>query len=250
MPRFFDQLREVGDVTYSGVGVSRDGGEHQYLNCQPARRQDQANSVRSNQNFQYGLPFSSSSFTFSGQTECSNPGCGPSSSLLSLPSTGPPVSTGTWQPGLRDPAVPVMPSQGGTCVVAGESLQVEWQATQTETRPDGHPVRCLPVRLGSSMQRDTHGRCLVSSGADHAYQLPGTPGSNTGSEDVHEGCLRVLSAPPVGQCHNCGIYQQPGGHCVESTDGTSERNLIVGPEKRHFPESPTYPRGVQHSGGC
>ena len=250
MPRFFDQLREVGDVTYSGVGVSRDGGEHQYLNCQPARRQDQANSVRSNQNFQYGFPFSSSSFTFSGQTECSNPGCGPSSSLLSLPSTGPPVSTGTWQPGLRDPAVPVMPSQGGTCVVAGESLQVEWQATQTETRPDGHPVRCLPVRLGSSMQRDTHRRCLVSSGADHAYQLPGTPGSNTGSEDVHEGCLRDLSAPPVGQCYSRGVYQQPGGHSVESTDGTSERNLVVGPEQRHFPESPTYPRGVQHSGGC
>ena len=134
--------------------------------------------------------------------------------------------------------------------MAGESLQVEWQATQTETRPDGHPVRCLPVRLGSSMQRDTHGRCLVSSGADHAYQLPGTPGSNTGSEDIHEGCLRVLGAPPVGQCHNRGIYQQPGGHCVESTDGTSERNLVVGPEQRHFPESPTYPRGVQHSGGC
>ena len=73
---------------------------------------DKIRQIRSegNQNFQYDLPFSSSSFTFSGQTECSNPGCGPSSSLLSLPSTGPPVSTGTWQPGLRDPAVPVMPS--------------------------------------------------------------------------------------------------------------------------------------------
>ena len=99
MPRVLNQLREVGDVTISEVKVSGDGGEHQHLNHQPTHRQGQADSVRSIQNFQYGLSFSSPSFTFLGQTECSNIGCGPSSSLLSLPSTGPPFITGMWQPG-------------------------------------------------------------------------------------------------------------------------------------------------------
>ena len=44
MPRFLDQLREVSDITYSGIGVSRDGGEHQHLNCQSAHRQNQTKS--------------------------------------------------------------------------------------------------------------------------------------------------------------------------------------------------------------
>ena len=94
--------------------------------------------------------------------------------------------------------------------VAGASLQVEWQATQTENRPDGHPIGCLPVRLGSTMQRNMHGRCLVSSGADNPYQLPRIPGSNTGSEDIHEDIsgtsvlLQLDNATAVAYINNLG----------------------------------------------
>ena len=95
-------------------------------------------------------------------------------------------------------------------MVAGASLQVEWQATQTENRPDGHPIGCLPVRLGSTMQRNMHGRCLVSSGADNPYQLPRIPGSNTGSEDIHEDIsgtsvlLQLVNATAVAYINNLG----------------------------------------------
>ena len=92
------------------------------------------------------------------------------------------------------------------------------------------------------MQVNIHRRYLVSSREDHAYQLPGTPGNITGSKDIHEGCCRDLSASPAGQCHSRGLYQQPGGHSVGSTNRTGERTVVVGSEQRHFPESPTYPR--------
>ena len=241
MPQFFDQLQEVGDVTYSGVGVSRDGGEHQYLNCQPARRQDQANSVRSNENFRYGLLFSSSSFTFSGQTECSNPGCGPSSSLLSLPFNR--TSSQHWHMATRTmrPCCPCH-AKPRRNLCGGRRISPSGMASHSDRNQARWSSSQMPPSQAGEQYAEGHAREVL--GQLRSRPCISIAWNSWHSEDIHEGCLRDLSAPPVGQCHSRGIYQQPGGHSVESTDGTSERNLVMGPEQRHFPESPTYPRGV------
>lgn len=188
----------------AGVRVPGDDGEYNYSVGQSANRQAQ---VRSCQNVQYELTVSSSPVTFFWQAQCSNPSHSSRSSVLPLPSKGFASNVNTQQSGLRDPSLSVNRGLGGADLVAGTAPHMERETAETETKPGDHHLRCLLVRMGSSVQRNMHGRCLVRGRAGYAHQLTGAPSSHSGGKDLLAGTsalLQLNNATAVAYTNNMG----------------------------------------------
>lgn len=103
-----------------------------------------------------------------------------------------------------------------------------------------HHLQCLPVRLGSIVQRDIHREYLVRARADHAYQLLGASGSHSGIEDILEGHFRAFGASTAGQSYSSSLYQQHGRHGVSSVNRGGKGIVDVVSGQQHFP----YAQGV------
>lgn len=98
-----------------------------------------------------------------------------------------------------------------------------------------HHLQCLPVRLGSIVQRGIHREYLVRARADHAYQLLGASGSHSGIEGILEGRhFRAFGASIAGQSHSSSLYQQHGRHGVSSVNRGGKGIVDVISGQQHF----------------
>lgn len=96
-------------------------------------------------------------------------------------------------------------------MVAESPLPMEWELTDQGPGTGSDPLRCLPDRLGSSVQWDTDRWPMVSTREEDAHQLSGVAGSLLGSKDLPEGLPRDGCSVVDGQHNSCSLHQQPKG---------------------------------------
>ena len=155
-------------------------------------------------------------------------------------------SPGSGEPELQSDAASWDRSPRGIEVVAASPDPMEWENYHSEISADSDPVRCFPLRMGSSVQRGEHGRLMDPTRTTTPHQLPRIVGSRLGLEIISKGSAASGSSATVGQLHSCGIHQQPGGNHFPSTHSSGENTVVVGPGEGHHTHSPTHPRCVQH----
>ena len=68
---------------------------------------------------------------------------------------------------------------------------------------------------------------MVSSGANPLHQLFGTPGSHTGSTDIHQGKVRHHNSSQDRQHIRGGLHQQNGGGTVSTTLSRLTKDLYM-----------------------
>jgi len=157
----------------------------------------------------------------------------PRSSLLLVSTRRPTESPELQQPRLQHSAVTVTISLGGTDLVAGEACTVEWQSSHSPGTDSHNQVRCFPPGMGGSVQWHQDGRCLEPTRAGYAHQLPGTSGSNPGSEDLLEGSVRNICTPTTGQPDSHILHQQHGGNSLPPTNRPGQGFMDVGSVQQH-----------------
>ena len=246
-PRVHCQSREVIPGPNTGTGIP-------WVVCglaesptQTPWREDRTDSQRCNTDPNEGFSVSSTPFTISGQAQRSI-SCNVSRSLI-LPSLaeGSPKSSYRREPRLRtwDKAIQRVKRRIGLVATSPHSLERE--DSDSEASFDSDLVRCLPNRLGCSVPWCEYRRLMVPTGANNAYQLPGTPGYGIGNENLLEGSSRSLSVTAAGQFLCSSIHQQSWGDCVIISDLSGKISVAVGPRERHCLDSPAYSRGAQQS---
>ena len=88
MSGIYHQYQEVGSDPHTGNRIPGHDGEFQYLTGQSPSRQKETDLFRGHPDIQYDLAVSSPTVSLSGETQCSNPSCSSSSTLLLQPSAG------------------------------------------------------------------------------------------------------------------------------------------------------------------
>ena len=94
-------------------------------------------------------------------------------------------------------------------------------------------IRCIPQRMGSSVNGNNNGCPVVPGGKGTSHQLPRNYGSNASNQDVG----RHLSPNSDRQHHSSGIYKPPGRDSVPSSSGHYQIPMDVVSGKKYCTES-------------
>ncbi len=103
--------------------------------------------------------------------------------------------------------------------------------------------------MGGVLQRSQDRRSLVPTGTVTPHQLPGTPGSNTGSEMLCQRQNVPVNPTENGQYVGTHLHQQDGWDDITRTDQASERALALVHGEKHLPLSRTPPGCPEHHSG-
>ncbi len=109
--------------------------------------------------------------------------------------------------------------------------------------------RCVNNGMRGILQRGQDRRPLVPTGTITPHQLPGTPGSNTGSEMLCQRQNMPVNPPENGQYVGTHLHQQDGWDDITRTDQDSERALALVHGEEHLPLSRTPPGCPEHHSG-
>ena len=152
---------------------------------------------------------SSVPFSVHREVECCLSSYSGSSPLLPGPARRLAEGASPGGPRLQSPSSPIPTSQGGAVLVANSSNPLEWTNHSPEANTGNNPIRCLPGRVGSSLQWSEDWGFMDSSGAEDAHQLSGTSCHRVGNGVIHQESQRCDSSIAAGQLDSCGLYQQP-----------------------------------------
>ena len=111
---------------------------------------------------------------------------------------------------------------------------------------DGRGVRRLHPRLGSDVQRSTHGRPMVPRGEPVAHKLSGGTRCLPRSEMLCPGKKRRFSAVLVGQYFSRLLHQQAGRDSIPEAKCHCQRPMAVVHEQGNNPDGGTPSGGSEH----
>ena len=206
-----DQYPQTDNDTHSGNRIPGPTGELNHPTPKVTRRETPPYQDGGESNSPEITSDSPATGTDNREAECSFPGSNACSLVLPVPERGPTESSEEQQPELQSSTVTISASSRRAFVVARKIDTLEWQSPSTPTGNHDYRVRCIPTRLGSSVQWHQDRRSLESIGETNAHKLPGIIGSNLSSEILCEGSNRDCSTATAGQSNSCSIYQQHGG---------------------------------------
>ena len=121
------------------------------------------------------------------------------------------TSSGNQLPELSVSRSTISPGFRRSSVVGTSSIHVEQEEPDHPASLLSNNFRCFAPGVGSHLRRNSDQRSMVSSGANPSHQLFGTPGSHTGSTDIHQGEVRHHNSSQDRQHIRCGLHQQNGG---------------------------------------
>ena len=108
---------------------------------------------------------------------------------------------------LRDTSCPLSRGLGATSMVGHSHEELEWQDPLEEGGPLDHGLKCIPNRLGRSLQGPEDQRPLVCSREPGAHQCLRAVGSHSGHQDFCQEPVRSLSTTENRQ-HNSNTSAQ------------------------------------------
>ena len=251
-----------GEITSNTSLRNRHFGTDGRLNEHPAqtpRREAATDPQGSTPHFDVPDHISTSTFPVHRQVECS----------LTGNLGGPPVLPGSsgqvarslipGESGLQSDSAPWGRSPGGVELVATSPDPLEWENHSPDTSPDTNPVRCLPLRMGGSMQGGEHWRLMDPTGARNAHQLL--------EREMHINCLNLMAADLgmksfLKHQHEVAVLLQldnstavayiknlgGGGGNLSNAYSLGKDPMALGTGEGHHNHSPTHPRWGQHYG--
>ena len=135
----------------------------------------------------------------------------------------------------------------GTEMVAGTTSMLEWETHHPTTHRPGDGNRCLPGRLGGSVQWHLDGRPMVSARETPTYQCVRVDSRQVCSPIIREGKTGSPRPFEDGQHVSPLLCKQNGGYPVPQTDRGNKTPVELVPSMKDNTVSLTPPRTEQPS---
>ena len=159
-----------------------------------------------------------------------------------------PNTTGSVQQGVVPRyGHPRCPCSGGTKMVDMEHQTGEWQSHLPTIGRNGCDFRRLQIGVGCYMRQSVHQRALVDSGKCPPHQYIGAKGNVSGSANVSEAPVELISETSLRQHNGDSLYKQPGRDSFPYFHGSNTRSVELMHSTKHFDHGRTPSRDLEHS---
>ena len=244
-PGVCDKSPQIRTGPFTG---SRIPGVHCQLQTDGAEApwgENKENQSRGRQSPAVRHSVSSDPFPANWEDECSHAGHSDGPPVLQEPPDLPPRGPAGGSELLLNNSV----DKGGerrAGVVERSLHSVEWLEPDSSQLLPHHRDRCLEKRVGGRVQWSPHRGTVDPRGENHAHQLPGAPGSLSGSEMFCKGQNKPDHSPQDGQYVSTDVHQETRGNDFPTTEQPSQRTMAVVHGEEHPPQSPAPSRCIEH----
>ena len=246
-PRFHNQFREVGADSFNNSRVPRFPDQLKNNEILPTTGEDNESADF----MQIPAPGEPNLLTPSFSTARFSRILPSSSLVCPTPLQKPsklPNTTGSVQQGVVPRyGHPRCPGSGGTKMVDMEHQTGEWQSHLPTIGRNGCDFRRLQIGVGCYMRQSVHQRALVDSGECPPHQYTGAKGNVSGSANVSEAPVELISETSLRQYNGDSLYKQPGRDSFPYSHGSNMRSVELVPSTKHFDHGRTPSRDLEHS---
>ena len=123
----------------------------------------------------------------------------------------------------------------------------EWQSHLPTIGRNGCDFRRLQIGVGCYMRQSVHQRALVDSGKCPPHQYIGAKGNVSGSANVSEAPVELISETSLRQHNGDRLYKQPGWDSFPYSHGSNTRSVELVHSTKHFDHGRTPSRDLEHS---